>query len=179
MAQVKAAGVMFLKQKLHELGSGAEERLLAELTPEVAEDYKTALPLTWLPAESVASIYEASARIIYPNHPNGIQQLGHDTAVASYTGVYRVLLRAATVAFLMQKAPRIWRNHHTDGDMKAEAVTERSAIVSIYNYPDLLEPIRHTVAGFFTGLCALAGGRDPIVRQENQPSVWRWIITWS
>ena len=179
MAEVKAASVCYLKQKIRDLGTNVEGDFLKGLPPQTAQQYLTALPLSWVPIEAAATIYKNGAPVAFPGNPLAIRQLGHETATTSYTGIYRMLLRVATIPFILERAARLWRNHHTDGDITTEMGDDHSAMVTVTNYPDLLEPVRELVAGYLTGLCILTGSKAPRVKRDDRPPTWRWIVTWN
>ena len=179
MAEVKATAVCYLKSKLRERGGDAEKTLLARLPPATARDYIEALPLSWLPIESAATIDEQGAPLLFPGHPAPIRELGHQTAMAGYRGIYRMLLRVTTIPFVLDHAARLWRNHHTEGQISAVLTTAREVTVTVINYSTLNEPIRELVAGYFTALCCLTGASKAHVKRDDDPPVWKWIVTWN
>ena len=116
----KADVVVLIKSKLRGMGGDLEPRLLRSLPPKAASAYLDALPVSWLPCDDLEAICDCAARMIYPDDSNPAQRLGHDSGIASYTGVYRVLIRVATVPYLMEKAASLWKNHYTAGTLSVE-----------------------------------------------------------
>jgi hypothetical protein len=178
MPQVKAAAVVYIKQTLEKMKGNGEARLIHALSQQDAASYRAALPVTWLPVPTIQAIYEGAARILYPGSPTGLRQLGHDSARASYTGVYRMLLRLMTIPYLLEKAALLWKNHHSDGDVTVERISERSAAMVVRSYPTLADPIREVVAGYLAALLEFAGARNPQVKRDDRSTTWRWIVSW-
>jgi hypothetical protein len=179
MAEVKATSVCYLKLRLRELAGDVERAFLERLPPGVAHHYLEALPLSWVPVEAAGSIYEHGAPLLFPGNTLAIWQLGYETALTSYTGIYRMLLRVASVPLIIERAERLWRNHHTDGDITTESTDVGLVTMSVSNYPVLAEPLRELVAGYIAALCALTGAKNASVRRDDRQPTWRWIVSWS
>jgi len=178
-AQIKAATISFIKTRMHALANGSEERLLARLQPAARTSYVGAMPISWVPMNHADSIYAAAAEILYPGVAHPIRELGRDAGRASFSSIYRVLLRVLSVPYIMEQAAKLWHTLHTHGDITAEKVEPNCVLVTVSNHPSMGEAVRESAAGQFAVLVELTGARDVQVVRDDRPPVWRWRVSWS
>jgi hypothetical protein len=176
----KATGMDFLRKKLRKNGNGAEEALLAELTADEADLYANALAVSWIDVAKAARVYDVAARAIYPKSAEPLVDLGRDMARADLTGIYKVLLRVATIPMVVERTARLWSTYHRRGTARIvrEGDAKRADLV-IDGYPDLPEAIRVNISGYVQGVLDLTGSKNPQVSHiGGSPDAWRWHVTW-
>jgi hypothetical protein len=180
MAQVKAATLIYLRTHLRERGNGAEEAVLAKLPPGDVMQYKTALAMSWIPMEMAARLYPAGVAVLFPSDSEGLKKLGAAVAKDNFTTVYKVLLRLATIPFLIDQTARVWRTYHQQGTPRVERVPDANrAVLHVEGYPDLLPPVADVMSGYIMGLAELSGARNPRVEVESQGGGrFRWTVAW-
>ena len=177
---LKATGMDFLRKKMRKSGNGAEQALIAELDAEDADLYANALAVSWVDVERAARVYEAAARLLYPGSVDPLVDLGREMARADLTGIYKILLRVATIPMVVERTARLWSTYHRKGSARIvrEGDVKRADLI-IDGYPDLPEAIRINICGYVQGVLDLTGSKNPQVRHVGgSPEAWRWHVTW-
>ena len=170
----------YLRRRVRELGDGTEERLLVGLDPSDRELYNNALAVSWIDVGGAARIYDTAARILYPDSDEPLVDLGRDMAHADLTGIYKVLLRVATIPMVIERAARLWSTYHKKGDARIEREgNAKRADLIIDGYPELPQAIRVNVSGYVQGVVELTGSKNArVVHTGGRPEAWRWSISW-
>jgi hypothetical protein len=181
MPDVKAASLIVIKQLLAEAGPGLEERFLALLTEEELFDYRRAVPTLWVPIEKAVSIFRKAMSILSPEDVDkGLRSLGHKTALDNLSGIYKALMKVATVPFAVSRSSRMWQTYNNKGRAWAEETPgEKKVTFFVADYPELPEGMRELLCGFIEAVGQMTLAHDIVVKkQDNDPQCWRWIIRW-
>ena len=80
MAKYKGTNIHALRQTLRKKDPSVEAALLGQLSPEDAQVYKTALPISWVPVETAATILSLAAPLVFPGALNPLRSLGEEQA---------------------------------------------------------------------------------------------------
>ena len=67
-----------------------------------------------------ARVYDAAARILYADSVEPLVDLGRDMALSDLTGIYKVLLRVATIPMVIERTARLWTTYHKKGSARIE-----------------------------------------------------------
>ncbi|MEW6516701.1 MAG: hypothetical protein AB1439_07360 [candidate division FCPU426 bacterium] len=181
MAMTKAAGLINTRNLLRAKGAGVEQAMLAQLTPQEVRIYQDALPVTQLPIELLSKVAVLSAPLLFPGQGRleALLSLGRVSALSDLKGIYKILLRFTTPEFAMKQAARLWTTLHTQGEARCFSDGEKRIVFEVMGYPDLPEPMRQVLGGYILGMAELTGIRNArIALQEENPRVWRWVVTW-
>ena len=178
MAHVKASDLVILRRLLEEHGD-AKARVLSALDGESARLLQTTSATAWVPLATEAAVFQASASALYPGDDRGLVRLGREVARRQFTGMYKVFLNVATVAFIVKRAGTIFRTFYDAGDSRIEDFHDEAGTLVVTGLPDLHEAQRAYIEGFLTGLVELAGAKDVAVRRgPDAAGEWRWRVTW-
>jgi hypothetical protein len=108
----------------------------------------------------------------------GLWQLGYQNAQNDMKGIYKVLLKIATVEMVIKKASVIWKTYHDEGKSSAQQVKDKQFVFLVENYPDLPKTYRIITEGYITALANLVGEKYvEVVCDDVEPSAWKWLIT--
>ena len=179
MALTKGTDVAVLRDLLRKRGPEVEAAVVAKMDPEARRLYEKALAFDWSPVELQMRVYLAAARTLFPSSAEPMAELGEVLARADYGGLYRFFLRIPTVKYVMSKAAQLWRTYYDTGQATVENAAEGSIDVVVRGFPDLPPPMREMAGGHMLVLLELtAGKRGRLVRDESDPSAWRWKLSW-
>lgn len=180
MANYKASVLVFLREEIAKRGTETQAAFLGVLTPEEARAYKNALPMSWVPAPTMAGIISNAAHILHPHDPKGAARLGYVQAKYDLTGIYKVLLKVITIPILINQTARLWSNYHAQGTAHGVVVASgKEGTLVVEGYPDLPEPIRRMTTGYTEATVEMAGVNDVRVEENfTNPDAWKWRITW-
>jgi hypothetical protein len=179
MALVKATDFDALRKLLKQRGKDAEANFVQALSGEHAQMYKRVMAFDWNPIEEHAAFLTAAAEVLYPKHPQPVEQLGHDLAECIYSGIYRIFLRIPTVVYLISRAAAVWRTYYDTGEAKVENVADKSADLVIRGFPELPVAMRQATTGHVQVLLQRTGAKEVSVsHQDSDPDAWRWTTHW-
>jgi hypothetical protein len=180
MALMKVAGVIFARKLLTAMGEETVSRFLQSLTPEDRKCFQALLPTDKLPIEQVTRFYEALVPVLFPDKSlaKGLWQLGYQLAQNDMKGIYRALLRIATVEMVIKQAAMIWQTYNEKGQASVQRVNNKKYVFIVENYPEISKNSRIVNDGYITGLCNLTGVKNlNVVRYDDNPNAWKWNIT--
>ncbi len=181
MPEVKAAGLLMIRQLMAEATPGHQETFLASLTkPELAE-YQRAVPTLWVDTDLNAGVMLKAARVLSPKDVNlGLRSLGNMIALDNLNGVYKVFLKVLTVPYVISKSGRMWQTYHSKGRVWAEEAPEGKRVTFyVAEYPEMPLAMREALNGFMEGLAHLTLAKDiSVVRHDDDPNCWRWVFRW-
>lgn len=179
MANVKASDVVTVRGMAVEKGAETVQRITAALEPEVARLFQQTSATVWIPFAAEGAILQAAAGVFYPQDPRQLETLGREVARRDFTGIYKVFLSMATVAFIVKRAGLIFRTFYDGGDIRIENLASGRGSFVIVDLPDLTAVQRRYIGGFLTGLLELTQAKDVrVTRDEQDPRAWRWHLTW-
>ncbi|MBI5507712.1 MAG: hypothetical protein HY903_03050 [Deltaproteobacteria bacterium] len=180
METYKAVFVDYLRKEMARRGKECEAAVMARLSVEDQQAFRALLPMAWISPQLGARILEAAGAVLFADHEDPIFELGRGQAHNDMTGIYRILMKVATVPMVIGRAATLFGTYHRKG---AAAVEHQSGAANgvflIKDYADLPAGIRRSVGGFITGLLELTGAKDIRVKSdESNPALWRWEIAW-
>jgi hypothetical protein len=177
---IKGNGIHYIHHVLKSKGELEEQKFLATLTPEEAEVYTKNLPISWIPMSDVITIYTKAVNYIYSDRPFAWVDMGKGMAIFHFNGMYKYLLKIASVSFIMQQSAKIWGLYFNQG--KAQAVkpsAEKAIHFMVRDFPELPLCLRKMSVGFIHGILSLTEARNVRIHQEDQnPNEWKWVLTW-
>jgi hypothetical protein len=181
MTNCKGTNLTFLHKLLQTYGPPAVAAFDARLTPEQRAAFATALPVSWVPVDLVAAVFEAAAAVVHPNDPEGVRKLGRALAEDNLAGIYQSLLKLATIPFAIGQVALLWRIYQDHGRAHAAQVKgENRAVLTVEEYEDLPVTIQEEIAGYVIGVGEMVGAKNiHVVRDGSDPSAWKWTITWN
>jgi hypothetical protein len=178
--RTKATGFEFLKKKMREQGLQFETDFLAKLSADEVDLYWKALPISWVDLNNLSHVFEIAAAMLFPNHPRPLIEFGREEAQHAMTGLYKVLLRLATVPMIVQKTAVLWKVYYESGQARAEFPPDKKqASLIVTNYPELPYNNRTIVLGYTLGLLDLTGAKNIRYDEDyHDPLAWRWNFYW-
>jgi len=180
METYKAAFIDLVRREIDRQGPARAQAFYAALSPEDREKFGALLPMAWISPEQGGRIVAAAAQAFFGSAPEPLFEMGRQQAIHDMTGMYRVLLKVASVPMVIRRAAQMFQAYHKQGSATVEhASGTTSGTFIIHDYPGLTSPIRATVGGFIAGLLELTGAKAIQVRAiENDPNAWRWELSW-
>lgn len=181
MTNCKGTNLTFLRKLLLTYGPAALAECESRLTPEQRTAFASTLPVSWVPVDLVAAVFEAVASVVHPNDPEGVRKLGQALAHDNLSGIYQSLLRLATIPFALAQVALLWRIYQDHGRAKAVQVKgENRAVLTVEEYEDLPATIQEEIAGYVIGVGEMVGAKNiRVVRDGSNPQAWKWTITWT
>lgn len=178
MANCKGTNVVFFRT-LWQSRPSFEKQFRDGMSSEAREAYDSALPISWVPDQVVAEMEESAAAVLFPDEPNGLQNVGRLQAKHDLGGIYNVLLRITTVPVLIKKSARLWSTYHDQGNADIADQGARTATLLVMNYPDLPRSMRQVTTGYVAGAVEMTRARDvDVALNERDPRRWAWVVTW-
>lgn len=179
--EMKAAAVIFLRELFKKAPREQEKAFLEQLSEEETVQYKNALPVSWLPVRSAASLLAKGARILYPGDPAPLQTFTKAEAENDLQGVYRVLLKVINIPALINQTAKLWEKYYKQGTARTEAdLGTKRAVMFVEGFPEFPAELRETVTGYLYGALDLTGVKNVKITQDtSNPQSWKWIVTWA
>ncbi|MEW6516423.1 MAG: hypothetical protein AB1439_05915 [candidate division FCPU426 bacterium] len=178
--EMKAAGIVFMRELFKQSAAGQEEEFLSQLNPEETMQYKNCLPVSWMPIYNYVRILKRGAQILFPGDPAPLQRLSAAEAEYDLQGVYRVLLKVISIPALVNQTAKLWDKYYKRGVARTEAdYASKRATLFVEKYPELPAESRETVTGYLKGALNLTGVKNvQITPDDADPNQWKWLITW-
>ncbi len=181
MQTYKAVFVDYVRKELKRDGRDLEPELLKQLSEADRQEYRSLLPVSWISPELGGRLLEAFGPVLFPTAVDPVFEIGRGQARNDMTGIYRILLKVATVPMVINRAATLFGTYHKTGKASLEHVDgEKRGAFFINEYPDLSDGIRRTVGGYIMGLLELTGVKEIKVHlNDSNPNAWRWDISWN
>jgi hypothetical protein len=142
--------------------------------------YQNALPVSWVDIEGLSHAFTVAAAMLYPGHPRPLLEFGREEAKHAMSGIYKIVLRFATVPYVVQKTALLWRVYYEKGQASPEVRPEKKqASLIVRNFPDLLESNLTITTGYTLGVLELTGLKGLRYEEDfSNPDAWIWTFFW-
>ncbi|MCD4813134.1 hypothetical protein K8S19_05525 [bacterium] len=179
--KVKGSGISFILKRIKAQGAELEKAFLETLSPTEQTIFQTALPIAWIDLAIASKIYANAAVVLHPHHPKGVLQIAREVAISDMTGIYKVLLRFATIPMIMEKASQLWSVNHSRGRARVEKDPRRNAgDFIVEDYPGLSPVYRDVTTGYIQGVLELSHKQNiRVLLDGKDPARWRWMVSWN
>jgi hypothetical protein len=179
--KIKGTCICYIRRLIKSQGADVEAAYLAKFTPEEVKEFHTTVPASWVSEAFAAKVGVTAGQILRPGDPTATRQMGRGLALDDYQGIYKVLFRIATIPFIMNQAPLLWKTYHDTGRAYSERMGEDNKLYFIVkDYPDMAEGWRELLCGYIQGVLEQTGGKNiKVIRDRPDADTWRWIITWA
>jgi hypothetical protein len=97
---------------------------------------------------------------LMPPKPEPWVVMGHRSANADLSGVYKAHLRPNDPMRTLQSSGALWRNYHDTGDMTVSFPTERSAVIELRNFVAPARELCRINVGYFEEVVLMSGARE-------------------
>jgi hypothetical protein len=180
MQKYKGSGLIIVKRMFTQQPPAVKGSFFASLGPEEKRVIESALATQWLPIEVVGSIFSKAAAALYPGNQRGLEELGRQQALDNLSGMYRPLMRVMTVSFAVQQVAKLWKSYFDEGKASgAQENGEKSAWLTVEEYPGLPSASRRVITGYVRGVVELCGAKGvQVSHDEGRPEKWAWSVTW-
>lgn len=180
MPKIKGRCVWFIRKLIQSNGKAVEDAFLAKFTPEEVKQYHTIMPVIWVSEAFATKIGVSAGEILCPGDPHGTRKMGRLLALDDFKGIYKILFSIATIPFVIQQSPIVWKTYHEIGRVETRKEENANKVYFLVkDYPDMLEGWRELLCGYIQGIVEQTGGRNVKVgRDRPDTATWRWIITW-
>jgi len=180
MGNFKGASVLFIRKMLKEKSPEMENVFISKLSHEEQILYSKCLAFTWVPIEIGTKFYEVAASLLFPNEPNALVKIGKQQAKDDLSGIYKILVRFATIPYVIKQSAEFWKTYHETGQAKAAFVeNKKECRFIVEQYPNLPERFREVIQVYIEGVIELTGGKMVTVKKaEANNNGWEWFVTW-
>jgi len=181
MPNYKGAALVFIRMQFSQRDASLEKQFLQELSPDEQEIYHSCISSSWIPITIAQQLLEKSALFLYPDLDNPLQQLGFDRAQNHLTGIYRAILRISSPTFVIKQAAKIWTLYYDQGQAHTAFLKNQDyrAVMKVEDFPELPITFRDITSGYILGAVELTGAKDiRLVRDDADPSSWKWYGSW-
>jgi hypothetical protein len=170
---LKAAGFNSLMRVLHDMVTPAAHARFVALLPEATRALVSSPPLaiSWLPLEHSAPVYEVAYESLFARDDEAMLELGRKQLRTDMTGIYRLLLRAATPAFVAGHVGKIYGTYTRDcGTLRVEVHSANELTLLMDGRPFSSRPFCSYMRGSILGVLQLTGVRNLSVRMTQLPT---------
>jgi hypothetical protein len=179
MARIKGTDLVSLKKLLKTKVKAVEEKFLGSLSENDLQTFKTVIATSWTPVEVQARIYLAAAHALYPRQINAVEQLHHELAHQTYSGIYSIFLKIPSLKFIISRVAALWTTYYDKGTAEVENLTRTSLDFIVRDFPDLPKELRDATTGHIGYLLKKIGNRNVRVKHiDTLPHMWQWHVTW-
>jgi hypothetical protein len=159
VANVRATAVIhsvrFVKERY---GSGAHERVLAALSPELRAVFgATVREAGWKPVQDVVAYIEKARDLLAPRDPDFFRELGRHAGRALHETNFKAMVETPELGVL--QATRLWTAFYDTGRLE---VVERGAdyvVTRMHGFPAPSRTWCERIVGFWEGAFEGAGAR--------------------
>ena len=165
-----------------ELTDEQRDELFQRMPPEYARRLQeTILATDTVPVVMLNRLTEEAAAVKGEPMERFAARAGRAAASEAFAGVYRVFALVLTPTALLSKAARIWGSLYNRGELLVEAQSERSAHLSLVNFPT--EPAACArITGWIERMTELTGARQTRITQTkcraHGETACEWDIEW-
>lgn len=177
MPKVKGNGLHFIRTVLLKKEKTNEFQKL--LTHEESEVLFKKIIANWIDMKIAVPIYEKAISCFYQGVDNAAANFGYDMALSQFNGMYRFLLKLATLDYLISISSKIWSIYIDTG--KIEIQKDKSKLTFILReFPEIPDTLLEISVGFIAALMSLTNVRNVKVARENSnPQAWKFNVTWN
>ena len=181
MANLKGV-VIKVSRELFKLEKNREKEkiFLDSLTPEEMKVYKNTLSITWVPVDVVGRLLDKGAKLLFPEHPYPIRELGRVEAHEQLTGIYKILLYFTTLSMVVQQAARIFATYYDKGKVEFVPNGDKKIMVTIREFTDLPKTHLDKIGGYIAGMLELIKLQDVVLYNvdASDPNCWKLYYSW-
>jgi hypothetical protein len=180
VSDYKGTGIDYVRRLVAKTGVD-EAALTDRLSPAEAGVYRDALALSWVDCHVAERILRAAAELVYPDHPRPLFELSRRMAQDNLGGIYKLMLRVASVPTVIERGAKLWSTYHAHGTAEVEKATGRNeGALVVKGYPHFAPGLMESVAGYIYGTLELTGSKGIQVEpQQGAAGTWRWNVRWS
>jgi len=175
----KGVGVVFVREQVRALDDERQSAFRAALTPEQLACFEETVATQWVPIEHATACFEALAAVAYSDADDPLLDVGKALAHHDLRGVYRYLVRVATIRFLISQTARLWSTYHRHGEAVMQDLGERHVRLRVTGYVKLPQRFRHCSTGWIHRAMEICGARTIDIREDDARPPWDWVIRWT
>ena len=180
MSHFKGSGLLFLRKEFKNRGEAVEKKFLDSLTPEETETFQKVLAVSWVPVDVAAQLYQKSASALFPNDRMALRRLGMMSANHDLKSIYKIMIRIATVSYVIGQAASLWRTYWDKGQASTEKEPNSNTLHYILkDYMDFPSVFHETMCGYVQAVVELTGGKNVNVNCSKLSNEIRWTVTWN
>ena len=175
----KGTAVDWVRGSIDKMGPDGDAAMARALSSEDYETYRSMMAVGWIREDVAGRILRAAGNILFAGATDVTFEMGRILSKAHITGIYRMLLKVATIPLIIAQASRLWRTLHDRGEPSSLSESNgRCVTFVVRDYPEFPTDMRNLVRGYIVGLGELAGEKVTTRLDESDPNAWKWISTW-
>lgn len=179
MANVKATDIIIIREMFKEKGDKEINALAPVLKPATLKTLQSVLALSWVPLEVEAEILQETSKLFFSADPRPLYRLGYKVAGKNFTGIYKFFLRIPSASYIIKNISSTYNTMMDTGNARIDAYTDNGATLLITGLPEMTFVHREYICGMIACILELAGCKNvTMVKAENNPNEWKWVISW-
>jgi hypothetical protein len=140
------------------------------------------LPITWIPLDTSAVLYEAVHERLFGGDVERIFEAGRAQMKADMRGLYRVFIRIASPAYVAARTTQIWETYVRDAGKMRLVVEEPHLLeIEVTGHTRPSRAFWHFLRGNIHGVIELTGVKSPkvtILSGGGSGPDTRYRVTW-
>lgn len=153
---------------IRRFGADALEKTRPHLTPEDYAVIKRPLIAGLWEPEIVYNNFLAAADKTFGKGDYALcHDIGHNSAIQGIPKIYKVFIRFGDPGFVIKRAANFWSQVHNHGRLKAELITEHTAIAAIYDYQSPHKAFCYSLMGYIVGVLELSGAKGVQIKETK------------
>ncbi len=184
MSKLKGTDITTIRSLFKNAGANKEAALKSKLSPEDFSIYKNTLSVSWVPVKVAAAIMAAAGQVLYPDHYNGVWEMGRECAHDNLKdeGIYAMLFKDPSVRGIFSQGTKIWETFYDTGKPVMEMCDEqnRKFVFCVMGDPELTSVNLDFIAGYIEGMFEITGKINIEIKIDNRDlQARRWHVTWT
>jgi len=181
MAKIKGSGKQMTERVFKRYSPDKYEQYLATFSEEQRRAYVRGTAIRWeeIETDEVNNALSKAANILYQQDPRPLFRYGIESAKYGFSFLYQVFFKFPSITNLFKKISTHWSQMMDTGQPSVEEIQKNNAVMVVRAFPDWPNYCREYFAGFFEGMMELNGAKNPrVVRKDNDPTAWRFELSW-
>jgi hypothetical protein len=103
------------------------------------------------------------------NHISGARESGKYSAQKALTGIYKIFVKAASPAYIVQRASRVFATYYQPCEMRVVNATADSCMIEISKMDKRYDIIDNRIAGWIETALEISGAKEIKVLVSSKP----------
>lgn len=121
---------------------------------------KKIIPLSWLPTSTFNNLLETADLVLGKGDRYLCYELGRYEAEKGIKRFYKLFIKMGSPAFVIKRAPQLWKSLHDEGELKVELTSEKSGRLRLLNYKDTNKAQCRSFVGYCEKVLEMSGAKN-------------------
>lgn len=182
--EVKGTAVVAIKEFVKSNFETDYKKWLDSLNPNSKVIFEGAVDATrWYPVEDGAldPTVKLSTLFFNGNFQKGAWESGKYSAHKALTGIYKIFVKAASPAYIIQRASRVFATYYRPCEIKVTDSTSTSCNLELTQMDKKYDVIENRISGWIERALEISGCKDvnlKVVPKTEEPTTKEIFISW-